>query len=514
MPPQPGPRDRKQAPIPVAIGLVVLATIALLMPAQNDTWWHLRSGREMIATRTLLFRDVFSSTAYGGFFWNHSWLSQVVFYLLYAAGGLPLLTAVCAAAVVSAWIVVWQLMKGDALDRLVLLAPAVAAGTVTWSLRPQVFSVLLVPVTVFLVERGRWRWLPPLFLAWANLHAGFVLGLVLAGIALIDTAIEQRDRLVACSGWFVVSMLATLATPLGVRNWLEVIASMRRSQANAIQEWLPTAPPPQHLVFWGLAALLVLLTAIRWRRLATPGDRTIVMMSLVTLVLAVRSFRNVTPFTILAAVALSRLIWQGQKDAAPGQPVGISLPALTVAGLVGAAVVGTAWARSWPLLQWTPMSRAAADAIASCPEPLYNTYEGGGPIAWFVPTQRVFVDSRQDPYPTWLVQQASDVERTGDFGPLFARFGINCAAVPPTSGVSVALAQHGWISTYSDAQWRVFVRPGLSSASYPDLAGSAARETVTPAGSSCSNRRNASCRRRHSASVRAKNSTDRSDAAT
>src|SRR5262245_55826505 len=64
------------------VGLVflALAVVACLMPTHNDTWWHLRSGQEMIRTRALLFEDRFSFTAYGGFFWNHSWLSQLVFY--------------------------------------------------------------------------------------------------------------------------------------------------------------------------------------------------------------------------------------------------------------------------------------------------------------------------------------------------------------------------------------------------------------------------------------------------
>src|SRR5690348_14002573 len=82
---------------------VAIAVAACLMPAQNDTWWQLRAGREMWQTHGVLLRDVFSHTAYGSFWPNHEWLSQAIFYAVYAAGGLPLLTLFAAAAVVGAW---------------------------------------------------------------------------------------------------------------------------------------------------------------------------------------------------------------------------------------------------------------------------------------------------------------------------------------------------------------------------------------------------------------------------
>ena len=50
------------------------------------------------------------------------------------------------------------------------------------------------------------------------------------------------------------------------------------------------------------------------------------------------------------------------------------------------------------------MSPAAAAAIRQCHAPIYNGYNEGGILVWFVPGQPVFIDSRQDPYPVSLVQ--------------------------------------------------------------------------------------------------------------
>ena len=78
--------------------------MACLSPVQSDSWWHLRYGEEMFRSHRLLFVDTFSSTMFGQFFWNHSWLSQIIFYAVYRAGGL-LLTAL-AALITTAWLLI------------------------------------------------------------------------------------------------------------------------------------------------------------------------------------------------------------------------------------------------------------------------------------------------------------------------------------------------------------------------------------------------------------------------
>ena len=90
---------------------------------------------------------------------------------------------------------------------------------------------------------------------------------------------------------------------------------------------------------------------------------------------------------------------------------------------------------------------------------MYNHYDNGGPLIWFVPEQPVFIDSRQHPYPASFVVEHFDVEDSGNYAPLFARYGIRCAVLPPYSKVSQALTRDGWRVTYKDAAWVVAVRP-------------------------------------------------------
>lgn len=452
-----------------------IATLACLSPAHNDTWWHLRSGQEMARTREWMSDDRFTFTVHGAFFWNPSWLAQLIFYGLLLLGGFQLLTFVCAGVIVAAWVIAWQLMRGPFTDRLLLLAVALSSATVTWSLRPQVFSLLASMVVIRLAAYDRWRWLPLLFVLWANLHAGFAMGLALLIAAVVAAFVQDRDRLWPRLGWTAVSGLATLVTPFGLENWRQIAASIGRSYANVIQEWQPTPLPPQHLAFWGLAAVLAVMAVRRWKSLEDPADRVLLVAAIVACPLAMRSLRNVPTFMMIAAPAVSRLLYPRLKATAnppsprqhPSRNLGLTAAAL-VAGLF---VVASAWQQSWPMLGWRPIDSAEARAIAACPAPLYNTYESGGPLIWFVPSQPVFIDSRQDPFPIPFVQSATAVEATGDYEATFARWHINCAALPPQSPTAARLARDGWLLRFSDQRWRVFERPGAATTTTTTLQG-------------------------------------------
>jgi hypothetical protein len=98
-------------------------------------------------------------------------------------------------------------------------------------------------------------------------------------------------------------------------------------------------------------------------------------------------------------------------------------------------------------------------AIRDCGGPLYNRYNEGGYLIWFVPEVPVFIDSRQDPYPAALLSADIDAEKTGEYRALFARYGVRCAALPPQLPVSKRLAAGGWRELFRDQTWVVQAAP-------------------------------------------------------
>jgi hypothetical protein len=80
----------------VAEAFVVIAVLALLMQAQADTWWHLAAGRDMLQAKHIALTDTWSHTVPALRWPNYEWLSEVLMFAAYQAGGLPGVTT-CAA---------------------------------------------------------------------------------------------------------------------------------------------------------------------------------------------------------------------------------------------------------------------------------------------------------------------------------------------------------------------------------------------------------------------------------
>jgi hypothetical protein len=457
----------------LAVGLlfVTIGTLAALAPAQGDTWWLIREGREILLRGSVSLVDTYSHTADGLFWPNHEWLTEVVFFAAHRVGGMPLIAAICAATILLTWGTSWRLTPGRFEVRFLLFAGAVALSASGWAIRPQIFSMALFLLTVVLCLERRDAWLPPLFVVWANLHGAVALGLVVvAADAAARTWAERRipwrfATIAALCG------AATLVSPLGWRLWTFIPASMERSRINQLVEWLPPDFAPLYLPFWILGAVLVLFSAVRARHLETRSLE-LTAIALATLPLAIQARRNVPVFLLVAVPALAALIenWRPSPPPRARRPENERLNGaiVTIAAVGACAGIVMAWSIPAARLGWTPMSPAAVTAVRSCDDPLYNTYADGGVLIWFVRDRRVFIDNRQDPYPPDLLRQNRQLEMDGEYEQTFDAYKINCAVIPSTSVVARRLNEDArWARRYADSQWNVFERAGRMQSASP-----------------------------------------------
>ena len=65
-----------------------MAALVWMTPAQNDTWWHLRSGREILENPVFLDHRAFFALLVGTEIPVHWWLSQIIFYVAFVGRGL------------------------------------------------------------------------------------------------------------------------------------------------------------------------------------------------------------------------------------------------------------------------------------------------------------------------------------------------------------------------------------------------------------------------------------------
>jgi hypothetical protein len=122
-------------------------------------------------------------------------------------------------------------------------------------------------------------------------------------------------------------------------------------------------------------------------------------------------------------------------------------------------VVALGWRTMQEKLYWHPIDAGALRALDACPGPLYNAYADGGPLVWFAPERRDFIDGRQDPFPLTLLHRSFAVEHGGPYQGLFAEFGIRCAFLQAKSKLVDRLRGDGWRAVFLDHDWAVLAAP-------------------------------------------------------
>jgi hypothetical protein len=440
---------------------VAIGVLAAQAPVQSDTWWLLRAGADIWDTWRVPLVDGYSHTAAGRYWWNHEWLSELLFYGLFRLGGLPLLTIGCTGAVVATWAIIWRTCRARFELLLVVTGLCLVVAAQTWAIRPQVLSALLFAVVMRLaIDDRKAVWIPAVVVVWANLHGAAVSSLVLVAGAAAGAAVWQRRVPWRLTAILAASALAIGASPVGFRMYTEIAASMERSRMNALIEWLPPAFTPGLVPFWILAVALPVATIALWRK---SDERTarLIGIAIACLPLALRSTRNVGFFLIAAVPAFTTVLAPLVPAARPpkGERPGLNAAVMAVAVAAGIIIMALVWRNAPPRLGWHPIAPDAVRAIESCPGPLYNTYGDGGVLIWWTPQQRVFIDNRQDPYSTELLRTNKTMETNGEYAEPFAQYKIQCAALPPQSAIADRLAADpGWSVTYRDPQWLVAIR--------------------------------------------------------
>jgi hypothetical protein len=438
---------------------VILGALACFAPVQSDTWWLLRAGKDIWVSDGVSLVDHYSWTAAGLYWPNHEWLTEAIFFALFKTGGLPLLTGACAAVILLAWATCWRLTRGSFELRFLVFGACGMTSAVAWAIRPHVLTMAVFMGVVTLLMRGKWRWLPVVFVLWANLHGAVILGLVAvaatgAGLTLFDRRIPWT--LVAV---FIACAAATIVSPMGTGLWPFVLHSVERSRINQLIEWQPPGLSGWLVPFWLLAAAVPIGVIVRWRRMDREAA-VLAAISLGILPLATQSVRNVPIFLLIAIPAITRLVAGSVVAPIPssrGERMTLNAYVLGGAALIAAAVVVLGWSAPAPSLGWRPIAPQAVDAVKNCGSPIYNTYGDGGVLIWFVPEARVFIDNRQDPYPLDLLKLNHDAELSGDLSAIDSKYLPGCAAVPASSLVAQWFSAHApWREQYRDAQWAVF----------------------------------------------------------
>ncbi len=224
---------------------------ALLM--DGDTGWHIRTGEYILDHGAIPTTDLFSFSKPGAPWFAWEWLSDLIFGGLFRWGGLKavVLFSGVLISVFSTIVLRFAIWRGaNIMVALPITLLAVGSSTIHFLARPHLFTLLLLPAAIWMLESDRRKpsravWLlVPLTVLWTNLHGGFAvflvcLALMVAGIALESflgqpqwSAVKSYGALLgACS-------LATLINPQGVKLHVHIFEYLRAAWIrNLVQEF-------------------------------------------------------------------------------------------------------------------------------------------------------------------------------------------------------------------------------------------------------------------------------------
>ncbi len=447
---------------------LALIVAAALMPIQHDTWWQLRAGQDMWTARRVLLIDTYSHSAYGAFWPNHEWLAEVIYYACYRLGGLALVTLFAAAMITAAWAISWRLSVGPVRVRFALMALALVPASLHWEPRPHAFSFLFLMLTVYLIVKERYAWLPVVFLAWANCHGGVLTGFLVLAAGLAAQTLSLRTGWLRRSAILLACMIAGSITPLGLALWTELPKSLARIRMYPLNEWQRTTfTDPRLALFWVLAGVLCVRVVQRGSAAATDKRGmvnstyavTLSACALVLLPLAISAVRNVGMFLMVAVPAMTALVPPSEaRSTRRKERPALNLTVISTAATAAIVAIIYAYVTQINHLHWMPLPAGSLRALARCPGNLYNRYDEGGYLIWFAPEKPVFLDGRQDPYDPRLVLEQIRMETTGDYAATFARYQIECAYLPTSSPITARLTTAGWRALYTDPSWVVLAR--------------------------------------------------------
>lgn len=486
-----------------ALVLFVIVLADSAQYADTDLWGHIRFG-QLILTRRHLLRHApfaYSFAAPGPVWIDHEWLAQVLMALCYEVGGIAGLK-LWKFASAGATIVLLALAEAETGAstgvQFVVLAAAAGALVPQMQFRPQLFDyVALAAIVAMLTRESAGRRAPlwiavPILMLWANLHAGFVVGLVVLGAyAAVTFGVDVwggagPGRALRYGTVTLAASAATFVNPYGPRVWSVLLETARSPfTIRRVAEYQPLMAVLRSSLAAGvpifsLMCFLGMLAALFVCLIAAPStdDLGLVAAALILSAGALYAVRNVALAAIMIAAPLARhatrALARAQYGRSPAQVPDASARALhpPLRKEVQAVIVALAIALAVHQGFFSSTLRAAnAEPVGAVQfmsaNQLYGNvlcaYAWGVYVIWHLaPHSRVFMDSFEIMFPRKV---QNDYLAFNDARPGAARVldaYPNDFVLMPTGSPAYTLMMHQarWRLIYRDPVATLFARAG------------------------------------------------------
>ncbi len=459
-----------------------------------DLGWHLRTGQQILADRAVPNLETYNYTLSGKTWVDHEWLINAAVYWIYHNLGYLALNIFFALIIIAALIILTLItrkytpraggfgVKNGMIFIILLQTLGVIAGLPHFGVRAQEITLLNLAILLLIIyhyqKNNNWKillWLPLLFCFWANVHAGFLIGIFIMFLWIFVKLLELlffktatpanggdaelkilKNKLTAkkisiFSFFALLGTAATLLTPYGIKLYLFLRYYDEKAYLLLIQEWFPFYYLPiQHwqLLFFSLIVITVAISlsiAFKKKQLKKISLWDLVA-SIVFLAFALKSKRN---FPLLFAVSFPFLVsffssffnspnddfldkkWRKQFL--------IIKPYIVIAFLIimASKIIGSNFITDPFVYFNAKYPRGAVEFLKNNPQydnlKLFNKYGWGGYLSWTLPERKTFIDGRLPMLPfaghTFL-EEYNEFFAEGETADKLKQYGIGLILVP------------------------------------------------------------------------------------
>ena len=491
------PEAKLRRMVLVSLALLFVAYISRMTTVSHDMFHALALFRETLTSGWVPFEDVFAYTPTVSPSVHHEWgfgaiLYGVVEWLGTGGAGLMAMKYALVGCVMGCCYARSQ-RDGASWSVFAILAPLMFP--LVWvgcsTIRAQLFTLAFISILLVLLERDRkgdrwWllAWIP-LHCVWLNVHAGFVVGLVVYGFHCLETlwnewadhglkvAVQRNYHLPL---GLVILTLCTWVNPYGTL-YIEYLWEGLRMERPLIVEWRPlwhTFQPIPALAAWAFSVGLTVYS------IKCLGVRRAFSCLLVLLAayMAMKHLRHGSLYAVL---------WLGLVPAHLQQtPFGRSIEnwvrenrtflyRVATTGIVLSVVV-MAYFRVWqPNLcttpdNTTPLAAGAVDYLenAQFEGNLMTQFHAGAYISWkLYPAVKVSMDGRYEAaYPHGALAETTQFYKamkgwksTLEKYDTDAVLVMNDAEVEPELAKLTAEPDSAWSRVYRDDTYSIYAKP-------------------------------------------------------
>lgn len=490
--------------------LILLAVVAIVFYIctfkiiDSDFWWHVKSGEIMWKTGSLIHTEPYSYVLAGQpYTSSHEWLAQIIFYLVYSAGGPTAAILLRGALIAAGALFLLSIDRRSVYATAPLVVIVLYVYRASFMVRPQLFSIMLLCATFFLLYRYLQRFAAGMIekrqrrflflsifvtqLLWVNLHGGVAIyGVICIGAFFLQSWFdwyaatgddrpasqkELRFRAVLLGA----AILLLLASPNVFKTFLDLYEHRFDRTIPLVREWMPMSVPeylaqvvPFALI--GLAALCVRRRA--WLFCS--------VMMLITGMLSLQAYRHCVVFVLVCTgVALFQFAdytpWITLRNRLLRHPLFVSGASLLLLGALWISLWhhdgnivfrnnGSGFGVDMP-------TRGAMDFVeeAGITGTLFNTYNQGGYLLYRCNGRcQVFADGRNIQYGYPFLQKLMDASTNAvRWKELDDQYGFTLAVIEykatPEYGDLLPYINHmqkdpTWALVYVDDDAAVYVR--------------------------------------------------------